>query len=227
MEKNVGIFKEQGQALAEFAKASCKSLVVGNPANTNCLTLMTYATKIPKENFSALTRLDHNRAKAALAIKTGANVGDVRNTFIWGNHSSTQYPDISQATVKGKKASELVDDAWYKETFIPHVQKRGAAVIAARGMSSAASAAKAAADHLRDWVLGTAEPVSMAVMSDGNSYGIPDGLMFSFPVVSKDGKWEIVPGFHINDFSREMLANTAAELLEEKALAKEILQSSL
>jgi malate dehydrogenase len=225
MEKNVGIFKEQGQALANFAKATCKSLVVGNPANTNCLTLMTYATKIPRENFSALTRLDHNRAKSALAIKTGVNVDEIRNSIIWGNHSSTQFPDIHTATVAGKKATQVVDDQWYKETFIPMVQKRGAAVIAARGMSSAASAAKAAADHVRDWVLGTSEPVSMAVVSDGNPYGIPDGLMFSFPVTCEHGSWRIVPGFEISAFARDMLAKTTAELQEEKALAEEILKA--
>eukprot|EP00301_Raphidiophrys_heterophryoidea_P021847 c6153_g1_i1.p1 GENE.c6153_g1_i1~~c6153_g1_i1.p1 ORF type:complete len:339 (+),score=92.09 c6153_g1_i1:36-1019(+) len=223
--KNIGIFKAQGSALAAHAKPTCKILVVGNPANTNCLTLMKYAPSIPRENFSALTRLDHNRAKAAVAIKLSVNVGDVHSSFIWGNHSSTQYPDLHHAEAHGKKVLEQVDEAWYKQTFIPHVQKRGAAVIAARGLSSAASAAKAAADHLKDWVLGTKEPVSMAVISDGNTYGVPEGLIYSFPVTCENGKWSIVNGLSISDYSREKLTATANELLEEKAMADEITAS--
>jgi len=223
--KNIGIFKAQGSALAAHAKPTCKVLVVGNPANTNCLTLMKYAPQLPKENFSALTRLDHNRAKSAVAVKLGVNVGDVHNSFIWGNHSSTQYPDLHHAEAKGKKVLDQVDEEWYKGTFIPQVQKRGAAVIAARGLSSAASAAKAAADHLKDWVQGTNEAVSMAVVSDGNSYGVPEGLIFSFPVTCANGTWKVVDGFAISDYSREKLNATAHELQEEKTIADEITAS--
>jgi malate dehydrogenase len=220
--KNIGIFKAQGSALSQHAKQTCKIVVVGNPANTNCLTLMKYAPGIPRENFSALTRLDHNRAKAAVAIKLGLNVGDVHSTFIWGNHSSTQYPDLHQAEANGKKVIDQVEDSWYKDTFIPLVQKRGAAVIAARGLSSAASAAKATADHVRDWVLGTSEPISMAVLSDGNTYGVPEGLIYSFPVTCEGGKWKFVPGYSINEYSRQKMDATAKELQEEKAMADEI-----
>jgi malate dehydrogenase len=183
---------------------------------------MKYAPQLPKENFSALTRLDHNRAKSAVAIKLRVNVNDVHNTFIWGNHSSTQYPDLHHAEANGKKVLEQVDEEWYKNTFIPHVQKRGAAVIAARGLSSAASAAKAAADHLKDWVQGTQQAISMAVVSDGNPYGVPEGLIFSFPVTCQNGKWKIVEGLAISDYSREKLNATAKELLEEKTMADEI-----
>jgi len=223
LDKNVGIFKAQGGSLAKGAKPTCKILVVGNPANTNCLTLMANAPAIPKENFSAMTRLDHNRLKAQVAIKAGCGISDVTGTFIWGNHSSTQYPDIFNATAAGKPALDSMDEAWYKETLIPMVQKRGAAVIAARGLSSAASAAKAAADHIKDWAMGTNEAVSMAVLSDGNPYGIPDGLMYSFPCTCADGKWTIVPGLVVSDFSREKMDATAAELQEEKDIAAEIL----
>lgn len=226
LEKNVGIFKAQGTALASHAKPTCKIVVVGNPANTNCLTLMRNAPKIPKENFSALTRLDHNRARAAVAIKVGVNVNDVEGTFIWGNHSSTQFPDIHHAKAAGKSVIEAVDQEWYKNDFMPMIQKRGAAIIAARKLSSAASAAKATADHLRDWANGTDKPVSMAVISDGNKYGVPEGLMYSFPVNCSNGSWSIVEGLPINDFSRQMMDATAKELSEEKQDAEEILNKA-
>lgn len=222
LEKNIGIFKSQGSALAKFASPNCKIVVVGNPANTNCLTLMKYAPGIPVENFSALTRLDHNRAKSAVAIQLGAPLADVHSTFIWGNHSSTQYPDLHHATVNGAPVLSKVEDSWFKDTFIPKVQKRGAAVIAARGMSSAASAAKATADHLKDWVQGTSEPVSMAVFSTGNSYNVPEGLIYSFPVTCEGGKWKIVDGLEINEYSRQKMDATAKELQDEKAMADEI-----
>lgn len=227
LEKNVGIFKGQGAALQQFAKSTCKAVVVGNPANTNCSTLMANAPQIPRENFSALTRLDHNRAVSALAIKTGVPVVDVKDVFIWGNHSSTQFPDILNGKVGGKNAIELVGEEWYKNDFIPFVQKRGAAIIAARGLSSAASAAKATADHLRDWVQGTnGKTISMAVNSDGNPYGVPEGLVYSFPVTCADGKWSFEAGFPISEFAREKMTATAQELMEEKEIADEILAAS-
>jgi len=224
LEKNVGIFKAQGTALANFAKPNCKSLVVGNPANTNCLALMRHCPAIPKENFSCLTRLDHNRAVAAVASKLNANVHDVEGVFIWGNHSSTQYPDLHHTKVNGNPALAEVGEEWFRTEFIPKIQKRGGAVIAARGLSSAASAAKATADHVRDWHHGTnGKAVSMGVISDGNSYGISDGLIYSFPVVCEKGKWIIVDGLPINEFSREKMTATATELEDEKRVAEEIL----
>jgi len=226
LEKNVGIFKAQGAALAKFGKVTCKTVVVGNPANTNCLTLMANAPAIPKENFSALTRLDHNRLQAQVALKLGCNVNDVENAFIWGNHSSTQYPDLHNATVSGAPVLNQVAEAWYKDELIPTVQKRGAAVIKARGLSSAASAAKASADHMKDWVMGTGgKKISMAVVSDGNTYGVPEGLMYSFPVTCNNGSWSIVEGFNINAYSRDKMDASAAELQEEKAIADEILNA--
>jgi malate dehydrogenase len=224
--KNVGIFKGQGEALGKYGKPTCKVVVVGNPANTNCLTLMHYAPNIPKENFSALTRLDHNRARSSIALKLGVNVKDVSGVCIWGNHSSTQYPDLHHALVSGKAALEQVDSTWYTDEFIPKVQKRGAAVIAARGLSSAASAAKATADHVHDWVLGSDGVVSMAVISDGNSYGVPSGLIYSFPVICSNGSWKVVDGLAVNDFSRGKMDATAKELQEESAEAQEILASA-
>jgi len=224
LEKNVGIFKAQGTAVANFAKPTCKCLVVGNPANTNCLTLMRHTPAIPKENFSCLTRLDHNRAVAAVAAKLNVNVQDVEGTFIWGNHSSTQYPDLHHAKANGQPVLPQVGEEWFKTEFIPKIQKRGAAVIAARGLSSAASAAKATADHVRDWFQGTnGRVISMGVNSDGNNYGVPEGLIYSFPVVCEGGKWKIVDGFEVNEFSREKLKATASELEEEKKISEEIL----
>jgi len=224
---NVKIFKAQGQALDKFGKKSVKVLVVGNPANTNAIIMQFYAPSIPKENFSAMTRLDQNRARAQIANKCGVNVDKVEKCIIWGNHSSTQFPDAFHATVEGKPVPEVVnDDAWLKETFVPTVQKRGAAVIAARKLSSAMSAAKAASDHMKDWFQGTDSYVSMGVFSDG-SYDAPKDIMFSFPCTCKDGKWNIVQGLAISDFAREKLDITGKELLEEKEEALTICQASL
>jgi len=189
--------------------------VVGNPANTNALIAQRNAPDLNPRQFTAMTRLDHNRAVAQLAAQTGSAVTDVADLCIWGNHSATQYPDISAATVNGKVATGLVDDAWYKGTFIPEVQQRGAAIIKARGASSAASAANAAIDHMRDWALGSNGVVSMGVYSDG-SYGIQKGLIYSFPVVCRNGDWSIVQGRSVSDFSREKMAATETELTEER-----------
>lgn len=226
--KNCGIFKEQGEYLNTVASKSVKVLVVGNPANTNCLTAMQCAPNIPKENFSALTRLDHNRAMGQLAIKAGVALEEVSNAIIWGNHSSTQYPDINHATVGGKKAKEVIgDDGWYTSTFIPMIQKRGAAIIAARKLSSALSAAQAISDHMHDWVLGTpaGKYVSMAVDSTGNKYGVADGLIYSFPVTCTGGKWTIVDGLALDDFSKEKMKATENELMEEKNDVADLLKA--
>jgi len=223
---NVKIFKVQGQAMDTHAKKSVKVLVVGNPANTNALICSHYAPSIPKENFSAMTRLDQNRAAAQLSLKTGAPVYEIKKVTIWGNHSSTQFPDMAQATVKGASASGLVDDAWMKDVFIPTVQKRGAAVIAARKLSSAMSAAKAASDHMKSWFSGTPADdwVSMGVFSDG-SYDTPEGVMFSFPVVIADGKWTIVQGLDLSDFAKEKLSLTGKELCDERDEAMAVCQA--
>jgi len=226
--KNCGIFKEQGALLNTVANKTVKVLVVGNPANTNCLIASECAPNIPKENFSALTRLDHNRAIGQLAIKANALLEEVQNSIIWGNHSSTQYPDINHATIKGKPAKEVIDDeAWYTGEFIPCIQKRGAAIIAARKLSSALSAAQGISDHMHDWVLGTplGRFVSMAVSSTGNKYGVADGLIYSFPVSCAAGKWTIVDGLAINDFSRDKMKATENELMEEKTMSMEILKA--
>ncbi|XP_040207155.1 malate dehydrogenase, cytoplasmic [Rana temporaria] len=230
LKANVKIFKSQGAALDKYAKKSVKVIVVGNPANTNCLTAMKSAPSIPKENFSCLTRLDHNRAKAQIANRLKVANDDVKNVIIWGNHSSTQYPDSSHAVVhlQGKDVpvcDAVKDDAWLKGEFISTVQQRGAAVIAARKLSSAMSAAKAICDHIHDIWFGTPEGqyVSMGVVSDGNSYGVPDELLYSFPVVIKDKCWKIAEGLKINDFSREKMDLTTKELKEEKETAFEFL----
>lgn len=216
---NVKIFKAQGVAMNAHAKKTCKILVVGNPANTNALILSHYAPSIPKENFTAMTRLDQNRATAQLALKAGVPISAVKNAIIWGNHSSTQFPDAAHATISGRAAPEVIgDDKWLVETFLPTVQKRGAAVIAARKLSSAMSAAKAASDHMRDWWSGTkqGEFVSMGVFSDG-SYDTAKGVMFSFPVtIGAGGKWSIVQGLAISDFAKGKLDETGAELCEER-----------
>jgi len=218
LEKNAGIFKEQGHALSEYAKKDVKVLVVGNPANTNCLLALKCAPNLGPQNFSALTRLDHNRAKSLLARRANVPVKSVKNVVIWGNHSSTQYPDVSHGTVNGKAVTQVVNDqSWLQSEFITTVQQRGAAIINARGASSAVSAANAIVDHLRDWIFGTSadEFVSMAVMSDG-SYNIPEGVIYSFPVRCKDGKYEIVQGLSIDEFSRKKMTETYNELKEEK-----------
>uniref|UniRef100_A0A2P2HX51 Malate dehydrogenase n=1 Tax=Hirondellea gigas TaxID=1518452 RepID=A0A2P2HX51_9CRUS len=215
---NVKIFKVQGQALDQHAKKSVRVLVVGNPANTNALICSQYAPSIPKENFSAMTRLDQNRAQAQIAARLSVPVSDVKNCIIWGNHSGTQFPDVRHATVAGKSVYDAVnDEAWIRGDFITLVQKRGGAVIAARKLSSAMSAAKAACDHMASWWQGTPEGsyVSMGVFSDG-SYGTASGVMFSFPVTIKDGKWSIVQGLPIDDFSKGKLEVTGKELCEER-----------
>ena len=218
LEANGAIFSPQGKALNAHAKRSVKVLVVGNPANTNALIAQQNAPDLDPKCFTAMVRLDHNRALSQLAEKTRAHTTDIQRVTIWGNHSSTQYPDLHQATVKGKRALDLVDQAWYKDTFIPTVQQRGAAIIKARGASSAASAASAAIDHVRDWALGTSgdDWVSMAVASDG-SYAIPEGVVFSYPVRCTRGEYRIVQGLAIDEFARGKLKATDAELREERA----------
>ncbi len=216
LEANGGIFKVQGEALNGNANGDVKVVVVGNPANTNAHTAMRFAPDLNSRNFTALTRLDHNRALAQLSDKTGISTREIKKMIIWGNHSTTQYPDISQATVGGKAAKDLVDQNWYADDYIPRVAKRGAEIIAARGASSAASAANGAIEHIHDWVMGTADDdwTSMAVPSDG-SYGIPEGLMYSFPVRCKGGDYEIVQGLEIDDFSQARMDITQTELEEE------------
>ena len=218
------IFSAQGKALDAVADRSVRVLVVGNPANTNSLIAMKNAPGLNPRNFTAMVRLDHNRALSQLAEKTGTHVTDLRKVVIWGNHSATQYPDLHHATVRGKPALSLVDDAWYKEQFIPIVQQRGAAIIKARGASSAASAASAAIDHIHDWVTGTSQDdwVSMAIPSDG-SYGIPEGVIYGFPVTCRDGEYQIVQGLAINDFSRGRMDATYKELTEERDGVKDLL----
>ena len=217
LEANGAIFAAQGKALNEVAADNVRIGVTGNPANTNALIAMSHAPDIPAERFSALTRLDHNRALGQLAKKTGSGVDDIRRLSIWGNHSATQYPDIFHAEVAGRRAAELVDQDWIENDFIPTVSGRGAAIIEARGASSAASAAAATIDAARDWLRGTPEGdwVSMGVVSDG-SYGIPEGLIYSFPVTTSGGDWEIVQGLEIGEFSRGRMDATADELREER-----------
>jgi len=218
---NVKIFKVQGQALDQFAKKTCKILVVGNPANTNALICSHYAPSIPKENFSAMTRLDQNRAAAQIAMKVGKPISAVKKVTIWGNHSSTQFPDAAHATVDGAAAN--LESSWVQETFVPTVQKRGAAVIAARKLSSAMSAAKAASDHMKSWFSSTPanDWVSMGVFSDG-SYDTPVGVMFSFPVNIASGKWAIVQGLEMSELAKAKLAETGKELCEERDEAMEV-----
>ena len=225
LQANAAIFSVQGKAINDHASRDIKVLVVGNPANTNALIASSNAPDIAPENFTAMTRLDHNRAMAQLAAKTGRHVNDVKGMIIWGNHSATQYPDIHHATVGGESASSLVDEQWLSDEFIPTVQQRGAAIIKARGASSAASAASAAIDHIRDWALGTADQwVSMAVPSDG-SYGIEPGVVYSYPVRCDAGKYTIVDGLEINAFSRARMDATEQELREERAAIEELLKS--
>ena len=224
LEANGAIFTVQGRALSDGAADDIKVLVVGNPANTNSLIAMHNAPGIPDARFTAMTRLDHNRAKAQLAQKFDVTVNDISHMTIWGNHSATQYPDLFHCEVNGRNAAEAVGDQdWLENTFIPIVQQRGAAIIEARGLSSAASAASAAVDHVRDWVLGTADGdwVSMAVPSDG-SYSVPEGLMSSFPVTCSGGGYTIVPGLEIDEFSRSRIDATVAELVEERDTVKEL-----
>lgn len=224
LEANGAIFTVQGKAINDHAADDIRVLVVGNPANTNCLIAMSNAPDVPRERFTAMTRLDHNRAMAQLAARTGVTVNDIRRMTIWGNHSATQYPDVFHAEVSGRNAAEVVDDqGWIEQEFIPTVQQRGAAIIEARGLSSAASAANAALDHVRDWTVGTPADdwVSMAVPSDG-SYGVPDGLISSFPVTTSAGAYEVVPGLDLDDFSRRRIDASVAELGEERDAVREL-----
>ena len=224
LEANAAIFSVQGKAMNKHASRGIKVLVVGNPANTNSLIAQANAPDLDPRNFTAMTRLDHNRAKAQLAAKTDSHVNDIKQMTIWGNHSATQYPDINHASVNGERASSLVDKDWLTSEFIPVVQQRGAAIIKARGASSAASAASAAIDHMHDWILGTPgeDWVSMAVPADG-SYGIEPGIIYSYPVRCSGGDYEIVQGLEIDDFSRERMDQTEAELREERAAIEELL----
>jgi malate dehydrogenase len=218
LEANGGIFKPQGEAISAGAADDVKILVVGNPANTNCLIAMSNAADVPRERFTAMMRLDHNRAKSQLASKLGVPVSEVTKMTTWGNHSTTQYPDLKHAQVDDRNAWDAVDDeAWVADQFIPTVAKRGAAIIDARGASSAASAANAAIDHVRDWVLGTPQDdwVSMGVVSDG-SYDVPEGLICGFPCTCEGGEWKIVEGLEIDEFSRQRILASAAELDEER-----------
>jgi malate dehydrogenase len=221
---NAQIFSAQGKALNEVADRNVKVLVVGNPANTNALIARANAPDLNPRNFTAMTRLDHNRALAQLAEKTGTHTTDIRKLTIWGNHSSTQYPDLSHATVAGKAAKSLVDQKWIEETFIPVVQQRGAAIIKARGASSAASAASAAIDHVHTWIKGTApgDWSSMAIPSDG-SYGIKEGLIYSYPVTTQNGEYQVVQGLAIDDFSRKRMDLSEQELREERDGVKDLL----
>ena len=222
--ENAKIFSAQGRALDTAASRDVRVLVVGNPANTNSLIAQRNAPSLPPHRFTAMTRLDHNRGLAQLTEKSGAALADVKKIIIWGNHSATQYPDLHHATVAGRPALTVVGDGWFKDTFIPTVQQRGAAVIKARGTSSAASAAAAALDHIHDWMLGTrpGDWVSMAVPADG-SYGIPEGVIYSYPVTCKDGEYAIVPGLAIGEFSHAKMQATHRELLEERDGVKDLI----
>ena len=222
LEANAAIFSVQGKALNDHASRDVKVLVVGNPANTNALIASCNAPDLDAGQFTAITRLDHNRALTQLAQKTGKHVTDVENMIIWGNHSATQYPDLAQCKVDGKAAFDLVERDWYENDFIPTVQQRGAAIIKARGASSAASAASSAIDHMRDWALGCDGIVSMAIPSDG-SYGIAEGIIYSYPVRCQGGKYEIVQGFELDAFSKEKMQATEKELREERAAVEHLL----
>ena len=224
LEANAAIFSAQGQAINEVASRDIKVLVVGNPANTNALIAQRNAPDIDPRQFTAMTRLDHNRAMAQLGNKLGKSINDVKKMTIWGNHSSTQYPDLHHCEVDGKPAIDQVEQDWYENEYIPTVQQSGAAIIKARGASSAASAANAAVDHMRSWALGSGDGdwVSMGIYSDG-SYGIQEGLIYSYPCVCKNGDWEIVQGLEVNDFSRERMTATETELAEERDAVKHLL----
>ncbi len=222
LEANGGIFGPQGRAINDHAASDIRVLVVGNPANTNALIAQRHAPDVPAERFNAMTRLDHNRALSQLAQKTGTPVRQIENLTIWGNHSATQYPDVFHATVAGRPATELVDETWLSDDFIPTVAKRGAAIIDARGASSAASAANAAIDHVHDWVNGTGSSwTSAAIPSDG-SYGVPEGLISSFPVRAENGEWSIVQGLDVNEFSQTRIDASVAELVSEREAVEQL-----
>lgn len=225
LKDNGKIFVDTGKAMNDHAKRDCKSIVVGNPANTNALILAHNCPGIPRENFTAMTRLDHNRALTQLALKTKSAVQDIKQMAIWGNHSPTMYPDIRNTLVNGKKALDLVDLKWVNEEFTPRVQKRGAEIIALRKLSSAASAGNAAIDHMRDWVLGSKEWQSIAFYSDGKTYGVPEGLMFSIPCTTANGKYEIVKGLKLDDAdSQAKIKKTTEELLSERKEVEHLLK---
>ena len=224
LKANAQIFSVQGKALNDHAHRDVKVLVVGNPANTNALITLKNAPDLNPKNITAMMRLDHNRAKSQLAEKTGSHTTQIEKMVVWGNHSATQYPDISYATVENQAAKDKVDESWYVNDFIPTVQQRGGAIIKARGASSAASAASAAIDHMRDWALGTCgQWVSMAVHSAGNSYGIDEDVIYSFPIICENGEWKEVGGLEISDFSRERMKATEKELLGEKAAIADLI----
>ncbi len=224
LKANGAIFTVQGKALNDHASRNVKVLVVGNPANTNALICMKNAPDLNPRNFTSMMRLDHNRSMSQIATKTGSHPTNVEKVVVWGNHSSTQFPDISYATIDGAAVKDKVDNDWYEQYFIPTVQQRGAAIIKARGSSSAASAASAAIDHMRDWAMGSnGRWVSMGVCSDGNSYGVSDGLMFAFPIVCENGEWKEITGLPVSDFARKMIKATEAELLSEKEAIADLL----
>lgn len=224
LKDNGAIFVDTGKAMNDHASRDCKTIVVGNPANTNCLILSHHAPDIDSNNFTAMTRLDHNRALTQLAQKTNSTVDDIHNMVIWGNHSPTMYPDIRNTTVGGKAATDLVDHAWIDTEFIPRVQQRGAEVINARGLSSAASAGNAALDHMRDWALGTNETVSMGVPSAGNTYGVPDDLVFSFPCKIVNGQHKVIDGVNMDDeYTQAKIKTTTDELLKERDFVSHLL----
>ncbi len=225
LKDNGKIFVDTGKAMNDNAKRDCKTIVVGNPANTNALILASNCPGIPRENFTAMTRLDHNRALTQLALKTGSKVTDIHQLAIWGNHSPTMYPDIRNTTVNGKKATSLVDAKWINDEFTPRVQKRGAEIIELRKLSSAASAGNAAVDHMRDWVFGSNEWQSIAYYSDGKTYGVPEGLMFSFPCTTANGKYKVVTGLNLDDEqSVARIKKTTDELLGEKKEVEHLLK---
>ena len=225
LKDNGKIFVDTGKAMNDHAKRDCKTIVVGNPANTNALILSSNCPGIPRENFTAMTRLDHNRALTQLALKTGASVTDIKQMAIWGNHSTTMYPDIRNTLVKGKKATDLVDNKWINEEFTPRVQKRGAEIITLRKLSSAASAGNAAVDHMRDWALGSSEWQSIAFYSNGKTYGVPEGLMFSMPCTTANGKYEVVKGLKLDDEdSVNKIKKTTEELLGERKEVEHLLK---
>ena len=225
LKDNGKIFIDVGKAINDHAKRDVKTIVVGNPANTNALICSHYAKDIPRENFTAMTRLDHNRALTQLALKTNSSVTDIKQLAIWGNHSPTMYPDIRNTTIKGKKAVDLVDKKWVNDEFTPRVQQRGAEIIKLRKLSSAASAANAAVDHMRDWVLGSNDWQSICIYTDGKTYNIPQGLMFSFPVTTSGGKIKVVQGLNLDDEqSQARIKKTTEELVTERQLVESLLK---
>jgi malate dehydrogenase len=225
LQDNAKIFIPQGRAINDYASRDVRTLVVGNPANTNALICATHAKDLPKRNFAAMTRLDHDRAVWQVAERTGTTVGDVEKVVVWGNHSPTMSPDLAWATVKGKNALDLVGNEWYTKTFIPRVQKRGAEIIEARGLSSAASAGNAALSHMRSWFLGHKHDwISFGIWSTGNPYNVPEGLFYSFPVTVENKEWTIVPGLNITEAQRKRMNVTADELVQERAAIESLLK---